>query len=183
MRLQIRNEVDLDKARTEKSKWSDYNTEFLRRIVDTEDWAKEYHPGFFIASLGRVPFYAMVEEFYSDIRRYINRLESILGRLELVPESPSLSAGLGQLSQREELPQEYLIQLRQILDEHFDENELKTLCFDLDVDYDNLPGEGKASKVRELITYLRRRGRIFELVGTGKRLRPDVPWPEVVDDG
>ena len=32
-----------------------------------------------------------MEEFYSDVREYITRLESILGRLELIPESPLLA--------------------------------------------------------------------------------------------
>jgi len=71
----------------------------------------------------------------------------------------------------------YLIKLSQILSERFDEGELRSLCFHLDgVDYDSLPGEGKASKARELINYLARRNRILELVEIGKRLRPDIPW-------
>ncbi len=41
--------------------------------------------------------------------------------------------------------------------------ELRTLCFDLDVDYDNLGGEGKEAKSRELVQYLVRHGRLAEL--------------------
>jgi len=76
--------------------------------------------------------------------------------------------------------QEYPSQLLEILDQRFDEGELKTLCFYLDVDYDNLPDKGKANKARELIKYLERRNRIPELVRVGKQLRPDISWPEVV---
>jgi len=75
----------------------------------------------------------------------------------------------------------YLTQLLQVLDKCFNEDELKTLCFHLGVDYDDLPSEGKANKARELIEYLGRRDRILELVQTGKRLRLDIPWPEVVN--
>ena len=72
-------------------------------------------------------------------------------------------------------------QLRQLLSIHFDEGELQTLCFDLGVDYESLPGGGKADKERELIEYLERRGRVRELVALGKRLRPDVPWDSLLD--
>ena len=69
-----------------------------------------------------------------------------------------------------------LIELHQILVERFNEGELRTLCFHLGVDYDSLPGEGKADKARELVAYLERRNRIPELVRAGKQLRPDVAW-------
>ena len=40
-------------------------------------------------------------------------------------------------------PPERLAQLRENLDSHFDLAELRTLCFDLGVDFDNLPAVGK----------------------------------------
>ena len=67
-------------------------------------------------------------------------------------------------------------QLRQILATRFDAVELRTLCFELDVEYDNLPGRSKAEKEIELINYLERRTRLSDLVKAGKRLRPDIPW-------
>jgi tetratricopeptide (TPR) repeat protein len=76
--------------------------------------------------------------------------------------------------------QKHLTQLRRILTERFDEGELRTLCFDLDVDYDSLPGDGKADKARELVAYLERRDRVSELIETGKRQRPDIAaWAQV----
>jgi len=71
------------------------------------------------------------------------------------------------------------IELRQILTTRLSESELCDFCFDLDVDYDSLPGEGKANKARELIAHLDHRNRIPELIETGRRLRGDIPWPEV----
>ena len=74
---------------------------------------------------------------------------------------------------------EHLTQLRHILIERFNEGELRTLCFDLNVDYDSLPGDGKANKARELVAHLERRERIAELIETGKRRRPDiVEWSQ-----
>jgi hypothetical protein len=75
--------------------------------------------------------------------------------------------------------QAYLTQLRQVLTTRFDAGELRTLCFDLGVDYDDLPGAGKASRARELVGYLARRDRIADLIRVGKRLRPDISWPEL----
>jgi hypothetical protein len=71
---------------------------------------------------------------------------------------------------------EYRTKLRELLTNHFDDEELRTLCFDLGIDYDDLRGEGKASKARELVTYLERRGRIDDLVEIGKRVRPRLEW-------
>ena len=69
--------------------------------------------------------------------------------------------------------------LHQILDGRFDETELRNLCFHLDVDYESLPGEGRANKARELISYLERRGRLSRLVEAGKELRRDVAWEDL----
>ena len=74
-----------------------------------------------------------------------------------------------------------LIKLFEMLDKRFGEDDLQTLCFYLDVDYDNLPAGGRATKARELISYLRRRNRIPELLETGKKLRPDVAWEDILE--
>jgi tetratricopeptide (TPR) repeat protein len=70
--------------------------------------------------------------------------------------------------------------LYQILDKYYNEQELKDLCFKLDVQYDNLAGEGKADKARELITYMERRGQLRELALTiqADRSQLIVPLPE-----
>lgn len=68
----------------------------------------------------------------------------------------------------------YLAKLRQGLIDCFSVGELRTICADLGIDYDDLPGEGKADKARELVSYLERRGHIPKLVETAIELRPDV---------
>jgi hypothetical protein len=77
------------------------------------------------------------------------------------------------------LQRKMLIELRKILSERFNVNELQTLCFDLDVKFDALPGQGSDNKARELISHLERRDRIPELVEIGKQLRPDISWDDV----
>jgi tetratricopeptide (TPR) repeat protein len=69
-----------------------------------------------------------------------------------------------------------LAQLRRNVAEHFNESELRTLCFDLEVDYDELPGRAKSEKAAELVAHLERRGRLPELVELGKQLRPKLAW-------
>ncbi len=51
-------------------------------------------------------------------------------------------------------------ELQELITTKFKDSELRTLCVDLGVDYDNLHGMSKADKARELITYLDRRGRL-----------------------
>ena len=73
-------------------------------------------------------------------------------------------------------PTEWRTQLRENLVRYFDDEELRTLCYDLGVDYDDLRGEGKAAKARELVTFLDHRNRIAELVKKCSELRPNVVW-------
>lgn len=68
--------------------------------------------------------------------------------------------------------------LRQVLATRFSEGELQDLCFDLRVDYDSLPGQGKNDKARELIAHLHRRDHILELIRTGEQVRPDISWSQ-----
>ncbi len=77
---------------------------------------------------------------------------------------------------------ERLAQLRQHLIEYFDDEELRTLCFDLSVDYDNLPGRAKANKARELLSNLDQRGRISDLIKLCSTQRPNIPWQEILTE-
>ena len=82
------------------------------------------------------------------------------------------------MAQRTTLPPEKSTWLRERLIQYFDEEELRTLCSDLGVDYDSLPGKGKEAKARELVGHLGRRGRIPALIEMCIRLRPHVDWEE-----
>ena len=67
-----------------------------------------------------------------------------------------------------------LARLWQFIVQHYDLEELRTLCFDLGVDYDELRGEGLSAKARELLLYLGRRGRFDALLDA---LRQPLPEP------
>jgi hypothetical protein len=69
-----------------------------------------------------------------------------------------------------------LSRLRQNLADHFSDEEVRNLCFDLDVDYESLPGQGKEGKARELVAFMRRTGRLPALIAECRRQRPSVSW-------
>jgi len=54
-------------------------------------------------------------------------------------------------------------ELLRFLQEDVSEGELKTICFNLHVDYESLPAVGKADKALELLKYLQRRQQLAEL--------------------
>jgi hypothetical protein len=72
-----------------------------------------------------------------------------------------------------------LSEIRKLIDKHFNEEELRTLCFDLNMDYDGLPARGKTGKVRELIADCERKGLLDELLTKVRELRPNVQWPDL----
>lgn len=62
-------------------------------------------------------------------------------------------------------------QLLQFIIDRFNKEELRTLCWELGVDYDDLRGEGKTARALELVTYMQRRDRLHELAAKVRALR------------
>lgn len=85
----------------------------------------------------------------------------------------SINSNIVVNSRRSQELQGYLLKN---LNTRFSEQELRTLCFELHVEYSNLSGEGKSDKARELVGYLERRGRIPDLINLIKVQRPDISW-------
>ena len=75
-----------------------------------------------------------------------------------------------------QVPHNLLVHLRQVLADRFSPSDLQTLCFDLDVPYENLSGDEHRLKVLNLVQMLERTNRIDELINFGRKIRPDVPW-------
>lgn len=76
---------------------------------------------------------------------------------------------------------DYLSSLLEIMNKGFNTEELKTFCFNLNVEYENLEGEVKSSKIRELITYFSRRNNLSFLIGEGKKIRPNISWDKLIE--
>ena len=62
--------------------------------------------------------------------------------------------------------------LRTAISQLFSTGELRTLCFDLGIEYEVLEGGGKAAKALALVQYVQRHGRYKELVYKVQQLRP-----------
>lgn len=58
------------------------------------------------------------------------------------------------------------------LESVFNDEELKTVCFELGIEYDDLPAASRSGKMRELITYCQRYGRLNDLVESLRQHRP-----------
>jgi hypothetical protein len=68
----------------------------------------------------------------------------------------------------------YKDKLRENLEQYFSIDELRNLCFDMGIPYENLSGETKPRLVRELIGYCERHDQILELNRRVKILRPHI---------
>ena len=75
--------------------------------------------------------------------------------------------------------QKFMTTLHRLLTSYFDREELRTLCFDLGIHYDDLRGEGRASKARELVMLMARRERMPELIELAQKHRPGGNWPSM----
>jgi hypothetical protein len=62
--------------------------------------------------------------------------------------------------------------LRQFIFLYFNDNQLRDLYFELDVDYDSLPGRGKRDKAREIVAFCNRQKRFDRLVELCQKKRP-----------
>ncbi|MCP4358811.1 MAG: hypothetical protein GY796_12400 [Chloroflexi bacterium] len=71
------------------------------------------------------------------------------------------------------------IQLYELLNGRFNLGELRTLCFYLGLDFENLPGSTKSDKAREMVQCLQRRERLASLLQVGPQVRDDVPWSDI----
>jgi hypothetical protein len=75
-----------------------------------------------------------------------------------------------------------LTQLHRAIVDHFDLEELRTLCYDLGVNYDDLRGEALSGKARELILKMGRKRQLDELLSLLARTRPNLPREIVLAD-
>ncbi|MEZ4592137.1 MAG: hypothetical protein R3D55_13495 [Chloroflexota bacterium] len=69
-----------------------------------------------------------------------------------------------------------LVDLQEPLATSFNLDELRQLCFSLNIDYENVPGETKEAKVRELICYCYRRDHLNALLDYCQQVRPRKKW-------
>jgi predicted nucleotide-binding protein len=85
----ISSREHLEAARKDYSKRSDYNKELLNRLFSNDTLAREYSAFYGAAFSANPSLQEKVRDFHKDVGDKINRLESIKGRLDLIPVSTS----------------------------------------------------------------------------------------------
>ncbi|MEW6405604.1 MAG: nucleotide-binding protein [Chloroflexota bacterium] len=95
LEVQITNENDLAAARLDRKKWAEFNKELLKRMVDTDELLNDHlRNGSRPLVLGGYyepePLEARVDDFRDGLNMAISSLESIVSRLELIPEAPTV---------------------------------------------------------------------------------------------
>ena len=65
-----------------------------------------------------------------------------------------------------------------LLTRHFNLEELRTLCFELGIPFDELGGQGLRGVARELLLYVQHRDQLPELLAALTVERPSVAWPD-----
>ncbi len=70
----------------------------------------------------------------------------------------------------------HLPRLRHLIAQHFSIEEIQNMCFDLSVEYENLPGTTRNDKAREVVSYCVRTGMLDELFLFCRQWRPQVDW-------
>lgn len=164
--------------------WRHFNKiqqDILKRLV-TEDVESLYIAEPMLASLTRqtVLTGTAIKPFFSSsgwqwfVEQQID-IESTFHNRAL-PQKYTLLSSLS-VSSEVTLPQ-----LRQLMTKVFNENELQDICFDLNIDYQLLTGDEKGSKIRELILYTQRNGRLSELLTLCTQLRPRETWSIAVSN-
>jgi nucleoside phosphorylase len=97
---------------------------------------------------------------------------------EKTPETVLVQEGTAIVNQRSS-EQVNTTALLQLLTTHFNVSELHDLCFDLGIDFEDLGGQTKSDKARELIAYARRYNRLDELISQAHSQRPQADWSSV----
>lgn len=77
---------------------------------------------------------------------------------------------------------QYLATLHKQIDTYFSFDDVKMLCFNLGVDYENIPGNIRSAFIRNLIVSLAKQSRLQELVDNVREERPRVNWQDVPSD-
>jgi hypothetical protein len=98
-------------------------------------------------------------------------------RIRRTNEPPTWDAVLPQITRRvfpSQVRHRLTRDIHTILAERFNEEELRTLCFEVNMRYEDLGAEGAVNKARELVMHFDRHRQILELVEAIRRLRPDI---------
>lgn len=70
--------------------------------------------------------------------------------------------------------------LRQTISKRFSLSDIRTLCFDLSVDFEEFGGGGKSDVIIQLVDYFERINRLNDLQYYFEQMRPFEPWADLM---
>lgn len=109
----------------------------------------------------------------NSIADHENRIAELEKRnAEVDPPKPDT----GDLAEKHE--HQKAIRVIELVSESFNRAEIRELCFDFNIEYDDLPGESRSEKVFELVGYFQRRNTLDVFIEWCAKLRPKVQWPQ-----
>lgn len=115
------------------------------------------------------------------IQTQIEILRLVKGTLEGALEAPIQDETCEYSSSARDWTTSY-IELRQNIADRFNKDELRTLCFDLKINYENLP-DTLSGLIQELILYCKRHNRLTELAERCSISHPDINWNQLLEVG
>jgi hypothetical protein len=119
----------------------------------------------------------VIQHSYPELHKLLRSHAHLLIELEVYFRKDETKSAPGELTVKRWSPST-LVELREALLRHFNLDELRILCFDLGVDFEDIAGDTFASKTTELVVYFQRRGLLHKLVERVRESRPDIEWHE-----
>ncbi len=88
---------------------------------------------------------------------------------------------IGARQSTEAIEQEKLVALKSKMHDAFNNNDLQTLCFELNIRYEDLDANTLDSRIRSLIEFGQRNGRLSDIANYCQRNRDHITWPDFPD--
>ncbi len=152
-------------------------------VVAITGWLVDRDKVFELAKSEALSFVEFIYKGNFDLEKFRQRIQNILS--EYNPVSPPQSTvnekmptGLSFI--KDEVVASSQTQLLKWLNEHFNEQELRTLCFEMNIEYSDLPDFGRVNKARELVEHCKRHDRLNEL---DEKIRSSRPFLSGRDSG
>lgn len=85
---------------------------------------------------------------------------------------------IGERDTYRNIAHETLVTFKKNLNTDFNADDLRTLCFDLDIPYEDLGSNTHSGRIQDLIDYGKRHGRLAEIANYCQQKRPRTTWPQ-----
>lgn len=122
----------------------------------------------------------LVQALEEKIKRLQERMQLFEARLTAVERKTSWMPQRSDTGRLRHLDQDKARRAAYLVDEHFNENELRVLCLDFHIEYENVEGETKREKALELAMHFYRRNTLDVFINWLKGQRPNVEWPDTI---